>query len=48
MLRNWLGGFIPDSPDLVQEAINRGVPISEINRGSKLEKALERILKTKG
>lgn len=48
MLRNWLGGFIPDSPDLVQEAINRGVPISEINRGSKLEKALERILKNKG
>lgn len=48
MLRNWLGGFIPDSPDLVQEAINRGVPISEINRGSKLEKALDRILKNKG
>ncbi|WP_088346015.1 MULTISPECIES: CobQ/CobB/MinD/ParA nucleotide binding domain-containing protein [Rhodomicrobium] len=48
MLRNWLAGFIPDAPDLVQEAINRGVPISDINRGSKVEKALERILKNKG
>ncbi len=28
LLRDWLAGFIPDSPDLVQEAINRGLPIS--------------------
>ncbi len=48
MLRDWLAGFIPDSADLAQEAINRGVPISEINRGSKLEKALERILTDRG
>jgi pilus assembly protein CpaE len=45
LLRDWLGGFIPDSPDLVQEAINRGLPISAISRSSKVEKALERILK---
>lgn len=45
LLRDWLAGFIPDSPDLVQEAINRGLPISAINPSSKLEKALERILK---
>jgi pilus assembly protein CpaE len=45
LLRDWLGGFIPDSPDLVQEAINRGLPISAISRSSNVEKALERILK---
>jgi pilus assembly protein CpaE len=45
LLRDWLAGFIPDTPDLVQEAINRGLPISAISRSSKLEKALERILK---
>ena len=45
LLRGWLAGFIPDTPDLVQEAINRGLPISAISRSSKLEKALERILK---
>lgn len=45
LLRNWLAGFIPDSADLVHEAINRGMPVSEVSRGNKLEKALERILK---
>ena len=45
LLRDWLAGFIPESADLVQEAINRGVPISELSSGSKLEKALQKILK---
>jgi pilus assembly protein CpaE len=44
LLREKLIGFIPDCADLVQEAINRGVPISEVSRSSKLEKALLRIL----
>jgi pilus assembly protein CpaE len=48
LLRDWLAGFIPDSADLVHEAINRGLPLGEISRSSKFEKALERIiLKTK-
>jgi pilus assembly protein CpaE len=45
LLRNWLAGFIPESSDLVHEAINRGLPLSEVVRGNKLEKALERILR---
>jgi pilus assembly protein CpaE len=44
LLRDWLAGFVPDAPDLVQEAINRGLPMSEIRAGGKVEKALERIL----
>ncbi len=44
LLRDMLAGFVPDVPDLVQEAINRGVPISEVSPGSKVEKALVRIL----
>ena len=44
LLRGWLTGFIPESSDLVQEAINRGVPVSEVSGGGKLEKALSRIL----
>lgn len=46
LLRDWLAGFVPDSGDLVQEAINRGLPISEISRSSKLEKAMRRILQS--
>jgi len=46
LLRDWLAGFVPDCHDLVNEAINRGVPISEIHSGNKLEKALDRILKS--
>jgi pilus assembly protein CpaE len=45
LLRDWLGGFIPEDADLVQDAINRGVPISQVSRGSGVEKALERIVK---
>lgn len=49
LLRDWLAGFVPDAPDLVQEAINRGLPMSAISPGGKVEKALERILqKQKG
>lgn len=44
LLRDWLAGFIPDNAEIVQEAINRGLPISEVSPGSKVEKALERIL----
>ena len=44
LLRDWFAGFVPDQPDLVQEAINRGMPMSEVAPGGKVEKALERIL----
>jgi pilus assembly protein CpaE len=44
LMRDWLAGFIPDCADLVHEAINRGMPVSEVAKGSKLEKALQRIL----
>jgi pilus assembly protein CpaE len=44
LLRDLLGGFVPDVPDVVQEAINRGLPMSEISPGGKVEKALERII----
>jgi pilus assembly protein CpaE len=44
LMRDWLAGFIPDSADLVNEAINRGMAVSEVSRGSKLEKSLQRIL----
>ena len=44
LMRDWLAGFIPDCTDLVHEAINRGMPVSEVSKGSKLEKALQRIL----
>jgi pilus assembly protein CpaE len=47
LLRDWLAGFVPDRADLVQEAINRGMPVSEVSRGSKLEKALACILHKK-
>ena len=43
-LFEWLGGFVPDCPELVQDAINRGLPMSEIAPGGKVEKALGRIL----
>ena len=45
LMRDWLAGFIPDCADLVHEAINRGMAVSEVNKGNKLEKALQRILK---
>jgi pilus assembly protein CpaE len=48
LLRDWLVGFVPESRDLVDEAINLGVPVAEYSRGSKLEKALDRILKASG
>lgn len=48
LLRDWIAGFVPESADLVQDAINRGVPVSDVSRGTKLEKALARILSNKG
>ncbi len=44
LLRDWLAGFVPDVPDLMHEAINRGLPIGRGDPGSKVEKALEHIL----
>ncbi|MFZ1108877.1 MAG: hypothetical protein WAN43_11120 [Rhodomicrobium sp.] len=39
-----LRGLVPDLGNAVAEAINRGLPVSEISSGSKLEKRLENIL----
>jgi pilus assembly protein CpaE len=39
-----LGGLVPDLGDAVSEAINRGLPLSEVSPGSKLEKQLMNIL----
>jgi pilus assembly protein CpaE len=39
-----LGGLVPDLGDAVSEAINRGLPLSEVSPGSKLEKQLLNIL----
>lgn len=39
-----LGGFIPDAGSTVEEAINRGLPISDVSPGSKLEKRLAEII----
>jgi pilus assembly protein CpaE len=44
LLRDMLGGFVPDEPDMVQDAINRGLPISQVAPGGKVEKAIARIL----
>lgn len=44
LLRDRLAGFIPDIGDIVQEAINRGIPVSEVSHGTKLEKSLQQIL----
>ena len=39
-----LGGFIPDAGGVVTEAINRGLPVSEVSSGRKLEKRLAEIV----
>ncbi len=39
-----LGGLVPDLGDAVSEAINRGLPLSEVSPGSKLDKRLLEIL----
>ena len=39
-----LGGFLPDAGAAVTEAINRGLPVSEVNSGRKLEKRLAEIV----
>lgn len=41
-----LGGFIPECGSVVQEAINRGLPLSEVSPSSKLEKKLAEIVLT--
>ncbi len=39
-----LAGFIPDAGNAVTEAINRGLPVSEVQPGSKLEKRLAEVI----
>ncbi len=44
MLSTRLGGFIPNLGGVVDDAINRGVPVSEIKAGNKIEKKLLQLL----
>jgi pilus assembly protein CpaE len=44
ILGQHLGGFIPEAGDSVTEAINRGVPVSKVGAGNKIEKRLAEIL----
>jgi pilus assembly protein CpaE len=44
MLTARLGGFIPDLGGVVNDAINRGVTLSEMRAGNKIEKRLAQIL----
>ncbi len=44
LLGQRLGGFLPDAGGAVTEAINRGLPVSEVNSGRKLEKRLAEIV----
>lgn len=44
MLPARLGGFIPDLGGVVNDAINRGVTLSEMRAGNKIEKKLAQIL----
>ncbi len=39
-----LGGFIPNVSGIVDDAINRGIPLSELRAGNKIEKKLLQIL----
>ncbi len=45
LLHDGLAGFIPDENSLVREAIDRGEPLSEIQKSNSIEKELGRILK---
>ncbi|MFQ5625122.1 MAG: hypothetical protein ACE5FM_00525 [Methyloligellaceae bacterium] len=44
MLGNYLGGFVYEDYRLVREAIDRGVPLYEINKHNKIDKDLSEIL----
>ncbi len=44
MLGKRLGGFVFEDYRLVREAIDRGVPLYEINKGNKIDKDLTEIL----
>jgi pilus assembly protein CpaE len=44
ILENRLAGFVPDLGRLVDEAVNQGVPLSELRTGNKFEKSLRKIL----
>ncbi len=39
-----LAGFVRDEPEVVQEAINRGVPLQEISRSSKVAKDMKSLI----
>jgi len=39
-----LAGFVREEPNAVQEAINRGVPLQDINRSNRVTKDLEPLL----
>lgn len=41
-----LAGFVRDEPEVVQEAINRGVPLREISRSSRVSKDIESLIFT--
>ena len=44
VLSSRLAGVVPDLGGVVLEAINRGLPLSEVSPGSKLEKRLQEII----
>jgi pilus assembly protein CpaE len=44
ILEGRLGGFIPNLGGMVDEAINRGMPISELRSGNKIGKRLAQVL----
>lgn len=44
LLGRGLAGFIGEAPEIVQEAINRGVPLQEISRSNRVAKDLERLV----
>lgn len=44
LLGDGLAGFVADNADLVVEAINRGLPLSEVSRSSRVEKDLAKII----
>ena len=48
LLGTRLGGFTPDAGNIVTEAINRGLPVSEISSGKKLGRRLSEIIDLEG
>lgn len=44
LLGGQLAGFIPNCPGLVNEAVNRGVPLTDVKKSNKFQKGLASIL----